>query len=203
MTIYSTPLWQAEYPEFEENKEIFLEAVTEYKKQNPIKESRSNIFGYQSPSELQKVYKFSPLYEFICQMALDAAKDLDFIDCDVALTEAWININDSRQCMNSEHIHGDVFSGVFYLHCPPGSGKLSIQNPGINKMWSGCNLSNQKNQFTGESICIEPIEGNIILFPSYLPHSVQTNDHDEERISISFNIIVIPKGTIEYPEFQE
>ena len=64
-------------------------------------------------------------------------------------------------------------------------------------MWKGCNLSNQKNQFTGESIRIEPVEGNIILFPSYIPHSVETNDHDEERISISFNIIALPKGTID------
>ena len=52
----------------------------------------------------------------------------------------------------------------------------------------------KKNQFTGESIRIEPLEGNIILFPSYLPHSVETNNHDEERISISFNIIALPKG---------
>ena len=61
-----------------------------------------------------------------------------------------------------------------------------------------CSLTSQKNQFTGESIRIEPIEGNIILFPSYLPHSVETNNHDDERISISFNVIALPKGSIEY-----
>ena len=37
---------------------------------------------------------------------------MDFIDCDVAMTSAWLNVNDSRQCMNAEHVHGDVFSGV-------------------------------------------------------------------------------------------
>ena len=31
--IYSIPLWQSEYPEFEEHKKIFLAAVKEYKKQ--------------------------------------------------------------------------------------------------------------------------------------------------------------------------
>ena len=67
-------------------------------------------------------------------------------------------------------------------------------------MWKGCDLVSQKNQFTGQSIRIEPVEGNIILFPSYLPHSVETNDHDEERISISFNIITLPKGSIQQPQ---
>ena len=200
MSIYSTPLWQSEFPEFDEHKEVFLAAVKEFKEQNPTKEiPRSNISGYQSPSTLQGEEELRPLFEYICQMAYKAVADLDFVECDIALTEAWLNVNDSRQCMNSEHIHGEVFSGVFYIQAPKGSGKLNLVNPGINKMWHGCHLVSQKNQFTGESIVIEPTEGNIILFPSYLPHSVQTNDHDEERISISFNIIALPKGAMEHP----
>jgi len=202
MPIYSTPLWQSEYPNFEEEKETIFKALEEYRNQTPTKETpRSNIAGYQSPSTLQNsVEELRPLFEYICQMAYKAIADLDFIDCDIALTEAWLNVNDSRQCMNSQHVHGEVFSGVFYVQAPEGSGKLSIVNPGINNMWAGCPLVSQKNQFTGESIRIEPVEGNIILFPSYLPHSVETNDHDEERISISFNIIALPKGSIQKPQ---
>ena len=201
MPIYSVPLWQSEYPEFEKHKEIFLTTVKEYKEQNPTRETpRSNIAGYQSPSTLQGVEELCPLFEYICQMGFKAVADLDFVDCDIALTEAWLNINDSRQCMNSEHVHGEVFSGVFYLSAPDESGKLVIQNPAINKMWKGCSLTSQKNQFTGDSIRIEPVEGNIILFPSYISHSVETNNHDEERISISFNLIALPKGSINYPQ---
>ena len=202
MPIYSTPLWQSEYPNFEEEKETIFKALEEYRNQTPTKETpRSNIGGYQSPSTLQtSVDELRPVFEYICQMAYKAIADLDFIDCDIAITEAWLNVNDSRQCMNGEHVHGDVFSGVFYVQAPEGSGKLSIVNPGINRMWKGCQLVSQKNQFTGESIRIEPVEGNIILFPSYIPHSVETNNHDEERISISFNIIALPKGSISSPE---
>lgn len=201
MPIYSVPLWQSEYPEFEEHQELFLKVVKKYKEKNPTKEApRSNVAGYQSPSTLQGVEELRPLFEYICQMAFKAVADLDFVDCDIALTEAWLNVNNSRQCMNIEHVHGEVFSGVFYLSTPEGSGKLVLQNPAINKMWKGCSLTSQKNQFTGETIRIEPVEGNILLFPSYLPHSVETNDHDEERISISFNIIALPKGSIEYSQ---
>ena len=197
--VYTTPLWQSKYPEFKENKEIFLNAVMDYKDKNPSVE-KSNISGYHSPETLQIVPELKPLFGYICQMAIKATNDIDFIDCDIALTSAWVNINDSRQCMNSEHIHGDVFSGVFYLKAPEGSGKLTIRNPAINRMWEGANLALQKNQFTAESIRIEPEEGSIILFPSYLPHFVETNNHDEERISISFNIIALPKGFIKQEE---
>lgn len=201
MPIYSVPLWTSDYPDFEEHKEIFLKVVKTYKEQNSTKETpRSNIFGYQSPDTLHGVPELRPLFEYICQIGFKAVADLDFIDCDIAMTSAWLNVNDTRQCMNSEHVHGEVFSGVFYLQAPEESGKLVLQNPAINRMWKGCALTSQKNQFTGESIRIEPIEGNILLFPSYLPHSVETNNHDEERISISFNLIAFPKGSIKYPQ---
>lgn len=197
ISIYSVPLWTSEYTEFEEHKEIFLAEVKTYKEKNPSIQ-KSNIFGYHSPETLQELPELKPLFEYICQLAFNACVDLNFIECDIAITSAWLNINDSRQCMNSEHVHGEVFSGVFYLQVPEGSGTLVLQNPGINRMWDGCKLTSQKNQFTGESIRIEPIEGNILLFPSYIPHSVETNNHDGERISISFNIIALPKGSIKY-----
>ncbi len=199
--MYSVPLWQSEYPEFEEHQELFLNAIRDYKDKNPSKEiPKSNVAGYQSPDTLHHVAELKPLFEYICQIGFRACADLDFIDCDIALTSAWLNVNNSRQCMNHQHIHADVFSGVFYLQIPKESGKLVFHNSSINGMWKGCYLASQKNQFTAESVRIEPVEGNILLFPAYLPHSVETNNHDEERISISFNLIALPKGSINYPQ---
>ena len=195
--IYSIPLWQSEYPDFEDQKDVILSAIKKYKEETPPKEkSRSSLFGYQSLDTLYTVEELDPIFEYICQVLYKAVSDLEFIDCDVALTAAWLNVNDSRQCMNAEHIHEGVFSVVFYVKAPEGSGKIVLQNPAINRLWNGCNFAEHKNQFTGESIKIEPVEGNILVFPSYLPHYVETNDHDDERISISFNAITVPKGMI-------
>lgn len=131
-TLYSVPLWQGDYPNFDEDKEVFISAIEEYKNQNPsIK--KSNIFGYHSPETLHHVSELEPLFQYICQMAFNACQNLDFIECDIAMTSAWLNVNNTRQCMNSEHIHEDTFSGVFYLKVPEGSGSLAINNPSINK----------------------------------------------------------------------
>ena len=195
LSIYSVPMWQSEFPDFADYKETFLAAVREYKNRHPSVQ-HSNIAGYHSPDGLHHVAELRPFFEYACQLAFKACSDLDFIDCDIAITSAWVNVNDSRQCMNGEHVHGDVFSGVFYLQAPEGSGPLSISNPAINRVWNGCSLSAQKNEFTAETIKIAPVEGSVIVFPSYLPHSVETNNHDEERISVSFNIIAVPKGSM-------
>lgn len=191
--VYSTPFWQTEYPEFNENKQKFLDAAHKYKEQNESVE-KNNICGYQSPETLQLVEDFSPLFNFICLVSSRATADLDFVDCDIFMTSAWLNVNHTRQCMNYERVGREVFTGFFHLKAPEGTGKIIFHNPGLNKMWPGCNLTAEKNQFTGETIRIEPIEGNVLLFPSYVPHSIETNDHDDETMFISFNIIALPKG---------
>jgi len=195
--IYSTPVWMDTFQEFDDYKETFLSCVKEFRKENPESEEKSNIYGYQSPAKLQTQQELAPLFNYICAMCSQATQDLNFIDCDVFLTNAWVNFNDSRNCMNTEHIHGETFSGVFYLQVPEESGRLVLKNPGMNRMWNGCNLTQSKNQFTGEMIKIEPEEGSIVIFPSYLPHLVEPNNHDDERISISFNVIALPKGVMQ------
>ena len=39
-------------------------------------------------------------------------------------------------------------------------------------------------------IPVKPAEKLLIVFPSWLPHSVEFNDADVERISLSFNYIL-------------
>lgn len=198
MPIYSTPFWSAELSDFDSKKQEFLKAVRRFKANNPSI-TKSNISGYHSPETLQGEPELRPVFEFICSIALQAIGDLNFIECDVFLTSAWVNFNDTRQAMNNEHIHDQTFSGVFYLSTPPESGRLVVYNPGLNRLWSGCSLTREKNQFTGDILRIEPQEGNVLLWPAYLPHSVETNNHDEERISISFNILALPKGQMTFP----
>ncbi len=198
-SIFSTPIWMSVYPDFEEHKETFLSCVRNFKNNNP-QENKSNVAGYHSPETLQTEEQLRPLFQYVCEMAMQAVQDLNFIDNNIFLTSAWVNFNDTRQCMNSEHIHGEILSGVFYLKVPPESGKLVISNPGMNRLWGGIQLVKEKNQFTGEMMKIEPEEGSIILFPSYLPHSVETNNHDDERISISFNLMVLPEGQFAIPQ---
>jgi uncharacterized protein (TIGR02466 family) len=143
---------------------------------------------------------FAPLFDFVAQMGMKANFDNQFVDCDVYITSAWVNINHNRAAHNHEHVHNDTYSGVFYLQVPEKSGKISFTNPGLNKLWQGSLLVETRNKFTAEHLKFEPKEGQIYIWPSYLPHSVLPNDHDESRISISFNIICIPKESVPHTQ---
>jgi len=195
ISIYSIPVWDMIYPSFDVEKNIFLTSVDEYMQENPdfSDEGTTN----QSAPLLHSKEKLKPFFDYIYQASNKIADDLNFIDRDIYITSSWVTYHNLRNHIKPEHIHHEVFSGVFYLQCPEKSAKLRIKNPGMNPLWNGLILREDKNQFTSESITIEPKEGQIIIWPSYLPHSVETNDHDKNRISISFNILMLPKARTE------
>jgi uncharacterized protein (TIGR02466 family) len=110
----------------------------------------------------------------------------------------WFMIN-SKGGYNHKHGHFDkadcALSGVFWIKVPKNSGDIVFYNPEeycnyqLDKSYSNIikNIFNQKNSYS-----ISPQEGKVILFPSHLDHSVEVNNSNEDRISISFNINIIP-----------
>ena len=48
----------------------------------------------------------------------------------------------------------------------------------------------QKNELNLGVISIDIDEGDLLLFPSYLPHKVGINQSGEDRMVISFNVDV-------------
>ena len=185
-TAFSIPFWQEQMPNFNQHRDSMIDAVYEFRDQFPEGEYKSNHAGYQSPKNLHHNQKFQSLFDFVNLVAVESARQIG-LDGNIILSEAWANIHDSRQCMNHMHIHGGVFSGCFYLKVPNKSGRILFSKPGLTPMWQGLGLVKQPNQYTAESTHYLPPEGTLLLWPSYVPHGVETNDTDEARISIAFN----------------
>jgi uncharacterized protein (TIGR02466 family) len=197
LPIFTTPMWEARVIDFENKKENLVQAAKNFKEKYPESTKLNAHSGYQSPLNLTKEPEFNEIFDFLCQLGLKAAADLQFVECDIFITSAWVNFFETRQDMTYSHAHGDTFSGVVYLEIPKDSGKLVISNPGLNLVWQGCMLAPQKNKFTSEKLVITPNEGKIFLWPSYLMHQVLPNNHDETRISLNFNLIAMPKGQLQ------
>jgi hypothetical protein len=95
----------------------------------------------------------------------------------------WANINvpGSR---NTLHTHKeDEFSCVYYLQGTD-TGDLRFPNP-ANLLGDCCKTS----PFTRDFL-FAPIDGDLILFPSWLPHEVEPNLSNRERINVAFNFKV-------------
>jgi|TARA_R100000482_G_scaffold104042_1_gene46769 uncharacterized protein (TIGR02466 family) len=90
---------------------------------------------------------------------------------------------------NERHHHdahsGVFMSGVFYVKCPEGSGKIRFYDPRphINTApdMRYYNAGNTHHWFT-------PVPNTLLMFPAWLEHDVEINKSKEERISISFNV---------------
>jgi uncharacterized protein (TIGR02466 family) len=105
-----------------------------------------------------------------------------------SIQSSWINVND-KYSYNLKHTHPrSLFSGVYYVQVPEGNSgdivfyrenyMLNYIPPYIVKDWNNINSS---------TISIKPKVGMLLIFPSWLEHSVTTNLTNQDRISISFN----------------
>ena len=81
--------------------------------------------------------------------------------------DIWMNFS-YKGDDNPLHNHAGSLSGIIY-----------IKNP-----------DNEPTNFPTIDYVHEPKEGEIILFPSYLQHSVDVKETDSERITSSFNLDV-------------
>lgn len=100
--------------------------------------------------------------------------------------DAWLNIyakGDSQEM----HIHqNSIFSGIYYIKAPEGCSAVQFQSPLIDTMIAPALFETNELNSTGAFLPAK--EGRMILFRSHLKHAVMTNDVNEERISLSFNI---------------
>jgi len=83
-----------------------------------------------------------------------------------------------------------LFSGVYYVKAPKNSGSLICNDPrpGV-QLNMPVKKESQPPKHLWRDVHLEPIEGRILMFPSYIWHSVDPNQSNDIRISVSFNFI--------------
>lgn len=150
----------------------------------------SNLTGWQSedikdfPPYLKKLKELIEFNANIYAKTMHIKKQL-------TLHNMWTNINEYKDS-NEPHIHPfSIISGTFYLNVSEDSGGIKFFNPlyelmdyvlndNIVDKWSKTNCSRW---------LIVPVKSLLLLFPSWLKHSVEpNNDKKLKRISISFNL---------------
>jgi len=101
------------------------------------------------------------------------------------IVESWVNEYGFGGYM-SEHEHpGTVISGVYYHQADGDSGALVFRNPNplmLNGHWPSRGVEHL------QTVPIPAQEGRLILFPSWMAHSVSTIKSPKGKISISFNL---------------
>jgi len=98
---------------------------------------------------------------------------------------AIINKNED---FNVLHSHPNCYlSAAYYVKAPPNCGKFEIECPNIAKA-NSFPLIQKPNDLNIRVVSIDVNEGDLLIFPGYLPHKVAQNQSGQDRIVISFNI---------------
>jgi uncharacterized protein (TIGR02466 family) len=105
----------------------------------------------------------------------------------------WINVN-PRNAYNTLHDHPDsVLSGVYYVQGNAKSGRLRFRDPRSAKRMApwpvAVGAKTDKRHW--DRVSLSPVAGRMVMFPSWLEHEVESNQSNEDRISISFNLVFV------------
>lgn len=88
------------------------------------------------------------------------------------------------------HVGKAALVGVYYAEVPPRSGDILLHDPRGATAWTNLGFVPDDPIATKSARCyhrIRPMNGMLVLFPSFVVHSVETNLSNQNRISIVIN----------------
>ena len=192
LDVFSVPILQVQL-------DLNIEHLTEFcfdmwKKDNKGV-YKTNVGGWHSGNineeqhpEFQKLFVEICKYIFTFQSRIRFKKELKSV-----ISNMWINFNE-KDDYNAWHIHGGnnvVFSGAYYIKVDdPQSGPIVFRHPlapYLNIMWNP-NHVEKMTMSNSEDFQIFPKSNLLLLFPSWLQHTVWPNNTNSTRISMSFNV---------------
>ena len=105
----------------------------------------------------------------------------------ISINSMWAIIN-KKNDYNVVHTHPNSYlSAAYYVSAPKNCGRFQLESLNIAKRHL-CPEILKNNELNAQVAGIEISEGDLLMFPGYLPHKVAMNESDEDRIVISFNV---------------
>ena len=144
--------------------------------------------GWQSDQTLHELEEFRDLVSCINNAAKSVLKFLRVGYDAIEITGCWANVL-ATGAVHRAHSHPNNFlSGVYYIRTHSGTDTINFHDP---RNQTGI-IRPPVVELTAENtdqVVVRVKNGTLLIFPSYLQHSVDANMSGEERISISFNIM--------------
>lgn len=144
--------------------------------------------AWQSDQQLHKLEEYG---EFVACVLSSARTVLKFLKVGyeaVEVTGCWANVS-AKEASHGIHTHPNNFlSGVYYVQTWPGADTVNFHDPRSQTNV----LRPPVTELTAQNVdqvVVRVRDGTLLMFPSYLPHSVCPSESDELRISVSFNVM--------------
>ena len=144
--------------------------------------------GWQSEQALHEREDFRDLVACVGDAARSVLRFLRIGYDALEITGCWATVL-ANGAAHRAHSHPNNFlSGVYYVRTPPGADSINFHDPRPQ----AAVIRPPVVELTAENtdqVVVNVTNGTLLIFPSYLEHSVAATASDEERISISFNVM--------------
>jgi uncharacterized protein (TIGR02466 family) len=143
----------------------------------------------QTRVTLHRYEELAPLIAIVEKLALGVRDFLRVGDCGpLKVTGCWANIN-APGMAHAMHSHPNNFlSGVYYVRVPAGADTINFHDPRPQTSVMRAPVIELSANNT-DQVVVRVSPGTLLLFPAWLPHSVDANASVERRISVSFNLM--------------
>lgn len=197
--LFSCPLLKINVPDHHRLNKLLKSESRAWKKHAKGVNVSNKGDSWHSPDGLlsRKEPGFKEFSKLVPQIAaLYVQKINPFLDLRKFSFEAnaWVNIN-KKGGFNTVHTHGKFhISGCYYVKQPKIKSGQSGMIEFVNSRFDHHIHSMIGGDVFGSKFAIRPDEGDMIVFPSTLLHSVYPNETEEERISIAWNVVFKEKS---------
>ena len=178
--LFPTVVWRKE---LNYNNTVLKEYVNDLMKASDGRKI-SNYGGWQSDPLIGNFpCKFKDLQLLIDKCITEISNSINFPT--MKLDNLWFNVN-TPGTYNIIHNHpGAIISGVYYIDVPEDNmGNIEFYRSDDSSYYLN---GNSETFFGSDRFIYKSITGVLLLFPSWLKHSVQGNLSKQNRISMSFN----------------
>lgn len=186
LDLFPTAISISKYKNHDIDKENLLKTVKEIMDIDPGA-NRSNVGGWHSsPNENILLYKtFENVKNFICFEIKNYINNCGYSKTNLQLRENWLIVTHPGG-FNKEHAHANAFlSGSFYIKNP--SSPIVFKDPRETKVFTNPTGRFDNTKYSADVVDINPKEGDLIIFPSWLKHLVPENTSNDDRVILSFN----------------
>ena len=186
---FSTPIWTSKIENYQTVNNNMLNYISNLQKKDPHGVLRSNFKGWHSKNFDMKDAEPKNFIEEIKININTAINDMgwDLQTQEVKISNMWAIIN-TKGSLNQKHHHSNSdLSAAYYVTAKENCGDIIFYDPRPAKVYKHP-IAKNPNTLNATINSISPEPGMLILFPSYLEHSVNPNLSDHKRIVISFNL---------------
>lgn len=144
---------------------------------------RSNVYNTQDTLDLRDHKAFDKIVRIVSSSVQEFGK-LHGSGYEYQCTGSWFNVYNKYDYQEYHTHNQDIFSAIVYIKSPQGSGATMFKAPfdqrEVKNMYTVTELNNLE-------VGYYPNEGGLLIFRSYIPHMVEQQQVDGEKISLAFN----------------